>query len=136
MTNSFETKDQQQVWQVIRAINDAWLKGHAEDLIDYFHDDMVIVTPDGKEQGKGKVACVQSYKGFSSMAITKEFKEKDPSIQVYGNTAIAGYTFEMTYEMNGKSFDDVGRDIFVLIREEGKWLAVWRTIITLSPEKE
>jgi len=52
------------------------------------------------------------------MAITKEFKEKDPSIQVYGNTAIAGYTFEMTYEMNGKSFDDVGRDIFVLIREK------------------
>jgi len=49
MTSSIETKDQQEIWQIIKTINDAWLKGHVEDLIDYFHDDMVIVTPDGNE---------------------------------------------------------------------------------------
>ena len=70
------------------------------------------------------------------MAIINDFKDRDPAIQIYGNTAIASYTFEMSYEMNGKSFDDVGRDIYVLKREEGKWLAVWRTIIPLSLEKE
>jgi len=136
LNNSFESKDQQEVWQVVEAINDAWLKGHAEDLVDYFHDDMVIVTPDGKEQGRGKVVCIESYKGFSSMAIIKEFKDRDPAIQVSGNTAVASYTFEMTYEMNGETFNDVGRDIYVLNREDGKWLAVWRTIFPLSLEKE
>ena len=50
VNDMFETKVQEEIWQVIQAINDAWLNGHAEDLIDYFHDDMVIVTPDGKEQ--------------------------------------------------------------------------------------
>ena len=134
MTYSFEAKDQQEVWQVIQAINDAWLKGHAEDLIDYFHDDMVIVTPDGKEQGRGKVVCIESYKGFSSMAIIKMFKDRDPAILVYGDTAIASYTYEMTYEMNNESFNDIGRDMYVLNREGGKWLVVWRTIFPLTPE--
>ena len=136
MINSFETKDQQEIWQIIQAINDAWLKGQAEDLIDYFHDDMVIVTPDGKEQGRGKVVCVESYKGFSSMAIIKDFTNRDTAVEVYGNTAIASYTFEMTYEMNNQSFNDIGRDIYVLNRKAGKWLTVWRTIFPLSLRKE
>lgn len=135
MMNSFETKVQQEIWQVIQAINDAWLKGYAEDLVDFFHDDMVIVTPDGKEQGRGRVVCIESYKGFSAMAIIKEFKDRDPTIQVYGNTAIASYTFEMTYEMNGEYFNDIGRDIYMLKRKDGKWLVIWRTIFPLSPEK-
>ena len=130
----FETRVQEEIWQIIQAINDAWLKGHAEDLMDYFHDDMVIVTPDGKEQGRGKVVCIESYKGFSAMAIIKEFKDTDPAIVVYGNTAIASYTFKMTYEMNNESFNDMGRDIYVLNREKGKWLTVWRTIFPIGPE--
>jgi hypothetical protein len=30
--------------------------------------------------------------------------------------------------MNGKSFREAGRDFFVLIFENGKWLAVWRIV--------
>ena len=31
--------------------------------------------------------------------------------------------------MKGESFKDAGRDLFVFIREGGKWQAVWRTLI-------
>jgi len=49
-----------EIWQFMKDLNNKWVKGHPEKLIDFFHD--------------------------------------------------------------------TGRDFFILIREGGKWLAVWRTI--------
>jgi hypothetical protein len=135
MKFDFKTKVQQEIWQLIQDLNDIWVKGRPEDLLDLFHEDMVIISPDFQERGRGKEACMKSYKDFSTQADIKDLKVMNPRIDVYENTAITSYSFEITYEMKDKIFHDTGRDMLVFVREGGKWQAVWRTILPLSPDK-
>jgi hypothetical protein len=136
MSAQFKTKIQQEVWQVIKDLNDTWVRGNPADLDNFFHKDMVIVHSDFKERGEGKEICIQSYKDFTSQAVIQDFKEFNPNIDVHGNTAIATYTFDITYEMSQQTFHDTGRDLFVLVQEENKWQAVWRTILPYIPENQ
>lgn len=132
---TFEAKIQQEIWYIIQDINNSWVRGNLNHLSKYFHEKMVIVSLDFQEQGRGRDVCVESYKSFSKQAIIRDFKEKDPKIFVFGTTVIASYVFQITYEMSGKSFEDAGRDIFVFIREEGKWQAIWRMILPIATNK-
>jgi hypothetical protein len=132
---TFESKIQYKIWQIIREINESWVSGNPDDLKKYFHEEMVIASPDFQEQGRGREVCVESYKSFSSQAIIRDFKEKYPKIFVFGATAIASYIFQMSYEMNGKNFEDAGRDMFIFIREGDKWQAIWRTILPVTTNK-
>ena len=75
---------------------------------------------------------MKSYKDFRSQAIIHDPHEEDAAIDVFGDTAIATYRFEITYEMNGKTFNESGRDIFIFVREEEGWQAVWRTVVPMA----
>lgn len=103
MTSVFETEAQKKIWQLLQDMNDAWVKGHPENLVKFFHEDIVIVGPDFQKMGDSRQACVKSYKDFCSQATVHDFKEMDPRIYVYGNTAIATYSYKITYEMNGET---------------------------------
>ena len=46
-----------------------------------------------------------------------------------GSSKNASYTFTISYEMNGGSFNESGRDLFVFARENGLWRAVWSTLL-------
>jgi hypothetical protein len=35
--------------------------------------------------------------------------------------------------MGGERFNDTGRDLFVFVKEDGRWQAVWRTMIVSQP---
>lgn len=129
MSFSFKTKTEQKIWQIIQSINESWVNGHPENLVKFFHEDITITNSDFHKQGVGRDVCVESYISFISQAIIKDFKVMNPDIHVYGNTAIAIYSFEITYEMNGKRFSDTGRDVFIFTYRKDKWLAVWRTVI-------
>ncbi len=59
----------------------------------------------------------------------REFKESDPDIDLWGNTAVATYSWEITYEMNGQNYHESGQDLFVLTRDEDGWRAVWWAIL-------
>jgi len=135
MTSKLETQDQKKIWSILQNINNSWVNDNLEKLNKNFHKDMVIVSPNGRELGKGREICVQSYKDFTNQAVIKDFKQKDPRIDIYGTTAITSYSFEMTYEMNGITYQDIGRDMFVFILEGSNWLAVWRTILPQSQDK-
>ncbi len=134
MTPSLQTKDQQEVWKVVQEVNEAWVKGHPENLENFFREDMVIVPPDFQQRAVGRESCVASYKDFCRQATVQDFMEKDPGIDVFGNTAVVTYSFEIRYEMKGGTFHEAGRDVFVLLREGGNWRAVWRTMIPLPQE--
>jgi hypothetical protein len=117
-----------EIQQLLKAINQAWLEGHPEKLNQFFHDQIRIVTPDFQVRGQGKAACVQSYADFILQAKVTEYRETAPEIQVGGSTAMAWYAFEIAWEMGGKSFREGGRDFFILTRENDQWLAVWRMV--------
>jgi len=47
---------------------------------------------------------------------------------------VASFTYEMIYERDGKGNRATGRDLWVLARQDGHWLAVWRTMLDLAEQ--
>lgn len=130
MNTIIQPKHKDQIKQTIKKINQSWLEGHPENLNQFFHDDMLILSPDFKIMGAGKAVCMKSYSDFISQAVIKDYQESDPEIHVWGDTAIAFYNFEIAWEMKGKSSKETGRDFFVFTFENDKWLAVWRMVFS------
>lgn len=86
---------------------------------------MVAITPPVRLRLEGKQACIDDWKGFVA-ATTKihYWKELDPLIQIYGDTAIVTYYYEMSCDMGGKTIQLTGRDMLVLVKENDRWLVV------------
>ena len=124
--------DRQEIRKLLAKINQAWLSGRVKELKNYFHRDVVFVSPGFVGRTSGKSRCVQSYKEFTDQATIRDFKESDHAIDVWGDTAVASLRFEIDYEMNDTDYHELGHDLFVLVRRNTKWLAVWRTMITLQ----
>ena len=131
MEKPSNSKAQQEVKQILQNINHAWTKGNIDDIEQWFHEDIVIAAPNGQIVGEGREACIRSYRDFCSNAKVTDFKEAEPDIRVCGNTAVASYIYEISWEMAGKMHNEKGREIFVFNRDGDTWLGVWRTVITL-----
>lgn len=129
-------KAQKEIRALLQKISEAWSKGNPDDLMKYFHEDLVILSPDLQRMGKGKQACAQSYKDFIARAVVHEYKEYDHTIDVWGDTALSIYAFDISYEMEGQTYRETGHDIFVYTREEKQWLVVWRMVIPSPPEND
>lgn len=123
-TATFQDDAKRQVWETLRNLNDCWTKGDGKDLVNYFHNDMVAITPTDRNRLEGKDACLAGWVGFASMAKVLSWREIDPQIQLYGNTAVVTYYFDMAFEMGGQTIKMGGRDMLVFVREGGKWWAV------------
>lgn len=120
----FEDSARCEVWTVLKELNDCWTKGDATNLSNFFHKDMVAITPTDRERREGRDACIAGWAGFAQMAKISRWIENDPQIQLYGNTAIVTYYFDMEFEMGGQRIQMGGRDMFVFVMENGKWWAV------------
>jgi hypothetical protein len=82
-----------------------------------------------RNSAAGKAACAKSYQDFLNQAKIRNCKLAEPLIDVAGDTAVAACAWEMTYELNGQTYSESGHDLFVFNRDQGKWLAVWRTLL-------
>jgi len=124
MNVNFDDPVKQEVWNALRALNDAWTKGNPNNLKNYFHKDMVAITATDRERLEGKEACFTSWNNFAKAAKIHHWNELEPRIQIYGNTAVVTYYFDMSFDMGGQAVKLGGRDMFVFVNEGGKWLAV------------
>lgn len=119
---------------VLSRINDAWLNQRGEAMTailnECFSDDVVMRGPDFALLGKGHNLIVQSYHDFVTQAEVKKFSQDDPEIDITGDTAVAQYRWAITYLLNGQEYSERGRDIFIFVRRDEKWLAVWRAMLT------
>jgi len=125
--------DYRAIRQLVQQINDAWRSGETADLNRYFHTDMVIVSPGFQALTRGRVACVRSYEDFVRNAVIHEYSESEPTIDVWGDTAVATYGWKMAYEQKGTVSREQGHDQFVFAREPDGWRAVWR-MLTFGPQ--
>ena len=66
---------------------------------------------------------------FVRQAKARSYKLSEPEIDHAGDTAIATYSWEMTYERGGQESHESGHDLFVLMRFQGRWQAVWRALL-------
>lgn len=122
-----QEKTKAEVWKTIQDMNLLWtVENKADDLVKYFHKDMVAITPANKMRVEGQAACVAGWKGFAESARIFSWKEIDPKIELFGdgNFAVVTYYFDMSFEMGGQKIKMGGRDMFSLIKENGKWLIV------------
>jgi len=122
--NQFADPIKEQVWQTLQALNRAWTQGRPEDLVDYFHPNMVAITPTDRLRVEGGEACVAGWKAFADAAKIHYWREMQPDVRVFGDTAVVSYYYDMSFDMGGKTVHAEGRDMFVFVKENGKWWAV------------
>jgi hypothetical protein len=116
-----------EVWNTIQTMNKLWTEDNKPDeLVNYFHKNMVAITPSDKYRIEGQAACVNAWKGFCQVATTHYFKTSDPKIELYGDNkfAIVTYYFDMEYVINGQTIKMSGRDMFSLVKENAQWWIV------------
>jgi hypothetical protein len=123
---------------VIERMNRAWLEGTIEDLPaaldECFHPAMKIRGGDLQVHGAGKDACIQSYLDFLDDAVIHRCVIEPAEIDVAGDTAMAIYGWEMTYETEGQTYTESGSDILALGRFDGRWLITWRAMLPAISE--
>ena len=124
-----EEKSIEDITQIIKKINQSWKEGYTEKLEKYFHEKMMVVSPDLKILGEGREACIKSYSDFITQAKVKKYSESALDVRVWEKTAIVSYKYDVVWEMDGKMYEESGKDLFVFTFERGKWLAVWRKLI-------
>jgi hypothetical protein len=121
---SFGDPVKQEIWSTVRAMNDAWTKGKPDDLSRFFHPNMVAITATDRHRLDGGAACIAGWKAFCDAARIHRWEEIDPTIQVYGNSAVVAYYFDMSFDMSGQTIDMGGRDMFFFVKEGERWWAV------------
>ena len=126
--------DEIQITDLIKSINQAVAEGDLSKLDPHFHENVKIISHDLKVLGDGKAVCIQSYADFISKAKIKKYDDNVKDVFLYENTAIVFYNNTMTWEIDGKSFTEQGEELYVLTRENDKWLIVLRKLIASSSQ--
>jgi uncharacterized protein (TIGR02246 family) len=122
---------------MLQHISAAWQDRRYQELATLFDDNIVMVLPGLSARIEGRAAVVESYMEFMEHAAVAEYFEDEPTIDVWGDTAIASYRWEMTWVSGGTAASAAGYDVFTFARraEDQAWRAVWRTM-ALDPPSE
>ncbi len=121
--------DAESIRAVLSALTAAWRSGRTVDVGVLLHPSVVFVRPGFTERAEGRAACVATYEEFLSAALVLRYEETEPSVDVFGDTAVASFHWEMDWEMGGQRSEEAGHDLYVLVRTEGRWLIAWRTLL-------
>ncbi len=127
--------DINEVRKTLSAINDAWRNNNPEDLIDFFHQDIVMKMPGFKGEVIGRKALVDSFVEFCTNADILEYSESDVQINVIGNSAVAAFKFDMIYKREKFRIRSKGRDFWIFEKINSGWVAIWRTITELEEKR-
>lgn len=120
---------------VLGSINAAWRKGHPSSMAEHLHPEIVMVFPGFKGTIRGREPLIAGFEEFSKNAKVIEYEESDERIDVIGDSAIATFRFNMLYERTAYRERSTGRDLWVFEHRNGRWVAVWRTMIELAEER-
>ncbi|MGO9831244.1 MAG: YybH family protein [Myxococcaceae bacterium] len=118
---------------VLAALTKAWRTGRTKDIAALLHPSVVFVRPGFAGRAEGRAACVATYDEFLSSALVLRYEETEPSVDLFGDTAVASFRWEMAWETGGQRSEESGHDLYVLVRSEGRWLIAWRTLLASPP---
>jgi len=113
---------------VIAAINDRWRAKEYDTIGALLAEDVVMAPPGFGSRVRGRAAYVQSYRDYDAVARTLQFSAGEPHIDVFGGVAVATCPFDVTYELEEKTYHERGHDILALSKSSGEWKVVWRTM--------
>jgi ketosteroid isomerase-like protein len=127
---------EQDIQGIVDRINGVTLGNAREDISQHFHEDVTFVSPDFKHRAHGRDKCLASYEEFRRTAELHEYELGKAEVKIEGTVAIADYPFEMRYTYGGDTSHETGRDILVFTQQNGAWVVIWRTLVTLSQTSE
>ncbi len=130
----FKTENEREIWGVVHAINEAWVNDRAEKIGLHLHPNCVMASPDFGQYLRGKKAVVDSYVEYTKMAKTLAFGIANASVDIFGDTAIVNATFVVTYELEGKTYQGGGREIWTLKHSNNRWYGIWRSLADMHEE--
>jgi hypothetical protein len=115
----------------LQHLSESWRNRRYDELRDCFHDSAVMVAPGFSGRAEGREAVVESYREFMDRSTLDSYAEDPATIEVFENTAIVHYRWEMVWTSGSKQDRASGHDLLVFIRESdsGRWKAVWRTMV-------
>ena len=122
------------VTEALERLNRSWLDGRPGDIAPLLHPAIVMVFPGFGGQVEGRDAFVAGFVDFCENAKVHEYTEADHRVNVVGDTAVATYTYVMVYERSSERYRATGRDLWVFTRQDGAWLAAWRTMLDMAEE--
>ena len=111
---------------MINRLNDDWLNDRFENLSRYFHKQVVMIQPGTHKKVTGREEMIDSYREFMEESEVLDFRIKNLRIDVFENTAIAIYTFNIKYRVETTKYDEGGLETLVLNLHKGHWQIVWR----------
>jgi Domain of unknown function (DUF4440) len=129
MTTGTFTEEEQEVWQIVTAMNRAWVTGSPELVAGFLHDHATILGPGLTVMAEGKTACAQSYRDFVGRAHIQHFAEHSPFVRVSFPTAVAAYRYDIRYTMEGVGYEEKGQDLLVCVHEDGRWQVFCREVL-------
>ncbi len=115
-----------EIVEVLHRIDDAWLESRADDMADDLDEGVAFVEEGFRSRVEGRDRAIRYDRDFLSSATILEFSESDLLVNVWGDTAVATFRYELAWEADGKRRQARGHDLFVFRRTGAKWLAVLR----------
>jgi uncharacterized protein (TIGR02246 family) len=123
-----------EVRAVLDRINRTWHERRPGDLAPLFHPQITMVFPGFSGRAVGREANIAGFEDFCTNATVRDYVETDHQVDVVGDTAVASFNYEMTYERDGQRNRVTGRDLWVFARRNGEWTAGWRTMLDLTEQ--
>lgn len=77
---------------------------------------------------EGRDAIVASYREFMDRITLTSYRDLH-SVDVWGETAVASFRWDMAWLAGEVPNHETGCDVFAFRHADGRWLAVWRTMI-------
>lgn len=114
----------QELWNIVREMNETWTRGDPDNLARYFRPN---TAPDAAARGFGRddrAACIEARKKFRLATRIHSWREEAPSIQIIGVYAVVSYFYESSVELAGELVCLTGRGMYFLVQDSGKWCVV------------
>ena len=128
------TDPESKLHDTMSAINRAWRENRPSEMRPYLHPHITVVFPGFSGTAAGMDALIGGFDEWCSNARVVEYKESDEQIQIVDNVGFVSFRFDMLYERASYSEKSTGRDIWAFELIEGRWLAIWRTMVDLKEE--
>jgi ketosteroid isomerase-like protein len=126
-----ESKAEQEVLELHRANDQALLKADIATLDKNMADDITVVEGNGVITSKADL--LEHLK--SGKMKFESIEESDAKIHVYGNTAVITSTSKVTAEVFGRHLSGQARNTYILLKRDGKWVAVLHQMTPIAPPK-
>jgi ketosteroid isomerase-like protein len=117
------TPQETEVWQVIRAFNEAFAANDVNRYFTYMDDDLVVIVPHSPYRIEG---IAHDREGFEYSLKTGSgrvgyFQSLQPLIRVYGDSAIVTYYSRGSYGAEGLAKTAYYKETDILIRRTDGW---------------